>query len=289
MVKAAKKAKEPGVSVVRLLLSAALLGIVGGVVLSRARQPEGEMLDGTTDIVDQALPLTGATPGRLRDLTAPDPRSLRGIPAYPGAVPRKIVGSRPGASVNAISWFATTDSVDRVLSFYEDYYTQVNVLHVTHRWAQKSGYVSWFEHRQPGDGGVPEFGAGVLHMVSAFRDGETTTVLVSATDPMAIAQALSPLPAGVSLPVGAKPQVLNLGEAGQERYSVFATYSTLTREELAADLQKRMTAEGWAISERAVAPDGRVTLVGKLNSRVQIAVVDRTPTSSQVLITVEEK
>jgi hypothetical protein len=276
-------------SVVRLLLVAAALGVVGGVVLSQAHQAEGEMLEGNTDIIDRALPVIGAVPARGRDLTEPDPLSLRGIPAYPGAEPRKIVGSRPGAKVNAISWFATDDSTDRVLSFYEDYYTQANVLHVTQRWGQKSGYVSWFEHHQPGDGGLPEFGAGVLHMVSAFRDGDTTTVLVSATDPMAIAQALSPLPAGVSLPAGARPQVLNLGEAGQERFSVFASYQSMGREALEADLQKRMTAAGWAISERAVAPDGRVTLVGKLSARVQIAAIEGTATSSQVLITVEEK
>jgi hypothetical protein len=282
-------AAQSGVSVVRLLAVAAVLGLVAGVVLAKTRHPEDEMMEASPSVIDEALPgVAAARAPRRSDMMAPDPVSLRGIPAYPGARPRKIVGSS-GPIVNAISWFATEDGVDRVLSYYEDAYTAHNVLYVAHRWGQKSGYVSWFEHSRNADGGLPEYGAGVLHMVSAFRDGETTTVLVSATDPEAILHQLSPLPAGVSLPPGARPQIINTGEAGQERAAIFASFPALSPPELASDLELRMQRAGWTVTDHLTAPDGRVTLVGKQGPRVQLAVIDAVSEGSQVLMTLEEK
>lgn len=284
--------RRPGISVVRLLLVAAGAGVLGGVVLSLRQQPtQEETMEQAEAAADQMMPM--GSPVRPRfDMMAPDPMSLRGIPPYPGAggVPRKITSSRPGSQeVSAISWFTTPDSVDRVLTFYEQAYSDANIIHVSHRFSDKRGYVSWFEKRANPDGGRPDFGDGVLHMVFASREGDSTTVLLSANEPYLMLQRVNPLPGGVKLPEGARPQVMNLGEGGLDHFSIFAEYQGKSPEALLTEVVDGMRQGGWVVGEPTRAPGGRSTVVASLNSHVQIAVVEGTLAGAQVLVTLEQR
>jgi hypothetical protein len=278
----------PGVGVLGVLGAAAALGGLGGLVLARRAPDPDAVLTLSDRAVARALPAAPAAP--RPDMMAPDPLSLRGIPAYPGASPRRITGSTPrGGALNAISWFTTHDSVDRVLGFYEQAWSAANVVHARHRYGEQRGYVAWFEHAHTRDGGPPVFGDGVLHMVAALDEGSQTMVLVSATEPQKLLEAMSPLPPGVRLPPGAgRPQVINLGEAGEERTSVFASCRG-SPEEVAGQLEQSLALDGWTVEERAVAPGGRVTVVARQAPRLQIAVVEGGPSGADVLITLEQR
>jgi hypothetical protein len=217
----------------------------------------------------------------------PDPQSLRGLPPYPGARPRRLVGAQPSAALNAISWFETDDGVEAVLGYYEKIYSDAKMVYVKRHWENRSGYISWFEHQLPGDGGMAEFGKGTLHMVSAFHQGTRTTVLFSATDPVRLLQQLSPLPEGISLPPGGRPQVINFGEPGSQRYSIFASWRTTPLEALVPDVKARAAQTGWTLLSETAEP-GRLTLVSRKGTLVQQSVLEGS-LSSQILMTIDER
>jgi hypothetical protein len=281
-------AARPGVSVVRLLAGAAVTGVVAGVVLARARQAPDPLLG--AERAAEVAPPVGAAPARRAtpDLMAPDPLSLRGLPPYPKASPRRLLGARPGRPLEAISWFSTSDSLDRVLGFYEQAFAAGKLNANSYRWGDRRGYVSWYEYRYPDDGGSPGF-EGVLHMVSASREGGQTVVLLSATDPDRMLTQASPLPVGMRLPPGAQPQVLDLGELGQQRATVFAHYPEQTPEGLADQLAKVWRADGWVLEERLAALDGRVSLVARQGGRLQLVVVEPAPVGVRLLVNLEER
>lgn len=282
---AQRPARSLGVG--KILLAAAVLGIVGGIVLARAQdvpkdfEVEAEALAAK---VIPAPPPVAPPP----DMMAPDPLSLRGIPPYPGADPRRILGARPGAEqLMAISWFTTGDSVDKVLGFYEEAFAAANLLYTSHRYSDRRGYVSWFEHDYSDDK-APVFGKGVMHMVSVTREGEQTTVLVSATEPQKILENLTPLPAGVKLPPGATPQVLNLSEFGQQRAAIIASYDQ-NRDRVVEQLQDLWKQTGWQVVERNASELGTTSLVAVLNQRQQTVVIEGAGDKTQLFVTLEER
>lgn len=277
--------RRAGVSVVGVLGGAAVLGLAGGALLARRGATPEEALETADRLVDQAMPSTAM--GQTIDITLPDPISLRGIPPYPGADPRRISGSNPHATgLSAISWFSTQDSVDKVLSFYDEVYTRANLLHVSYRYNERRGYVSWFERHVGADGGS-SLTDGLLHMVSASNEGSQTMVFISATEPYKLLEAVSPLPSGVKLPEGAgRPQVMHLGEMGEDRFTVYASYQR-ARDEVAQDLEALLKEGGWSVDERTVSPEGTVSLVARSGDRMQTASIEGTISSAQVLLSVE--
>lgn len=292
MVTAAQR-RPPAFSVWKALGLAAVIGIVAGVVLAGATRPPDD-LEAAEALAVEAMPTGDPLPVPVapktptEDFMAPDPRSLRGIPPYPGADPRRMVSSHPGADQTlAISWFNTGDSVDEVLNFYERAFSDANLLYAVHRYSERRGYVSWFEHDYS-NAEQPVFGKGVMHMVSVTREGSHTTVLVSASEPQKILENLSPLPAGVRIPPGPTPQVMNLSEIGQQRATILAQYE-YGEDRLLEALQDLWKQDGWKVLERTEGENG-TTLVVALNQRMQTVVIDgRGERSSQLFITVEER
>ena len=288
-VSAPRKAPGPGVSVVRLLAGAAVTGVIAGVLLERSRTVPEAMKQVET-AADRAMPTGAAVRLVAPDLMAPDPVSLRGIPPYPGSSPRKLLGAKPGRGLNAISWFSTADSLDRVLSYYEGVYSRSSVFYVKQRWGNNRGYVSWFESTAPrDDAGLRDTTLGVLHMVAASQEGGQTMVFLTATEPDKLLPDTPVLPLGVRLPPGGAPQVLDMGEFGQQRATVYAQYGGTGRDAIADQLVSVMRDSGWTVEERAQAPDGRISVVARQGQRVQIGVVEGTDEHSQILITVEEQ
>jgi hypothetical protein len=280
-----------GVGVLRLLAAAAVTGVVAGIVLERSRPPPDALAQAEA-VVDQVPAPIGAAGRRVpADVMAPDPASLRGIPPYPGATPRRLLGAAPERGLNAISWFGTEDSLERVLSHYEAEYSHAGIQFVTQRWGPRRGYVSWFERTGGADGGegTEDTTQGVLHLVAASREGTQTMVFLAATVPDRIIPEAPTLPAGVRLPPGAETQVLDMGELGQQRATVFARYEQLGKEAVAEQLIAVMKEGGWTLTERTDAPDGRISLVAHDPLRSQMAVIEGNEGRSQVLVILEER
>lgn len=281
------------VSVWKALGLAAIVGGVAGVVLATSQRPP-EDFDAQAEALAAKVIPNGAPAVRpeqpqapVDDMMAPDPRSLRGIPPYPGVDPRRILGSRPGADQTmAISWFNTTDSVEDVLGFYERAFADADLLYTSHRYSERRGYVSWFEHDYSDDK-QPVFGKGVMHMVSVSRERDNTTVMVSATEPQKILENLTPLPSGVRIPPGPTPQVINLSEFGQQRATIIAAYD-FGVDRLIEALQDLWKQDGWKVVDRDQTENG-TTLMVVLNQRQQTVVIDGRGERSQLLITLEER
>jgi hypothetical protein len=293
MVTAAQR-RPPSVSVWKVLGVAAVVGIVAGVLLANSQKPPDDLAEAEA-LAAKAMP--GGDPMVIRpedakkpyeNMMAPDPRSLKGIPPYPGADPRRLISSHPGADQTmAISWFNTEDSPDTVLNFYERAFADSDIMYASHRYSDKRGYVSWFEHDYS-NADQPVFGKGVLHMISVTQEGGHTTVLVSATEPQKILENLTPLPAGIRIPPGPTPQVMNLSEIGQQRATILATYE-MGEDRLLESLQDLWKQDGWKVIDRREGENG-TTLTVVLNQQMQTVVVDgRGERSAQLLITVEER
>lgn len=287
-------AGRPGVRVVPLLVGAAIAGILGGVVMAFGRGgpiDEGAMEQRSQELADEVIPGPGALTASY-DPMEPDPDTLRGVPPYPSILgpPRKIHRSLPGSGeVNAVSWFQTDDSVDRVLSFYENAYAAAGFNYNSHRYSKDRGYVGWFERSLNADGGAGSFGEGVQHLIFATREGPVTTVLLGANEPYRMLQRVNRLPGGVSIPDGSRPQVITLGEPGAEFFSIFAAYAELSADELGSELLARMKERGWVVQESLVSETGQRTVVAGLEDFVQVAVVDGVGSGSQLLITLEKR
>lgn len=279
-------------SVWKALGLAAIVGSVAGVVLATTQQPP-EDFDAQAEALAAKVVPNGApavrpaeTKAAFDDMMAPDPRSLRGIPPYPGVDPRRIMGSRPGADQTmSISWFTVDDSLEDVMGFYEHAFADANLLYTSHRYNQRRGYVSWFEHDYSDDK-QPVFGKGVMHMVSLSREGDRTTVMLSATEPQKILEHLPPLPSGIKIPPGSTPQVINLSEFGQQRATILASYD-FGADRLIESLQDLWKEDGWKVLDRAET-EGGTTLVVALNQRQQTVVIEGHGERSQLLITLEE-
>lgn len=292
-------AQTRSVSVGKALGLAALVGVLAGVVMARTQRPPDDFdMQEAENLAAQAMP-TGAPPvarpeapraAAAEDMMAPDPRSLRGLPPYPGApTPRRMISSHPGADQTlAISWFQTGDSVEEVLGYYERSFADANLLYTSYRYGPKRGYVSWFEHDYTGEpAGVPKFGAGVMHMVTATTEGENTTVMLSATEPQKILENLAPLPAGLRIPPGSVPQVINMSELGQQRVTIIATYEQ-SGDRLIEALEGLWREDGWKVVERSE-EEGARHLTVAVNGRQQSVVIESRGERSQLLITVEER
>jgi hypothetical protein len=126
-----------------------------------------------------------------------------------------------------------------------------------------------------------------MHMVSVTREGQHTTVLISATEPQKILENLTPLPAGVKIPPGSTPQVMNLSEVGQQRATVIANYG-MGEDRLLEALQDIWKRDGWSVVDRSEGDNG-TTLVVALNQRMQTVVVDGRGETAQLFIMVEER
>jgi hypothetical protein len=289
MAKPVVPTPRAGLHVGWILAGAAVLGIVAGVGLSLKRLEETE--DSMVELEQQAIDLTPLgtemEPRSKTNPMAPDPAALFGIPPYPNAAPRKLASSPKGQGVPmAINWFTTRDSVENVLAYYDEFFTLLKLLHSKHLYGPNSGYVGWLEHDQNPDAGS---GEGVMHMVSAIRQGNETLVLLSATDPLRMLSAAAPeLPPGVVLPPDAKtPRVFDLGEGRMSRLSIHTSVLHGDLAETLAFYDRHFQQGEWTVIERSTA-DTRATLSARRKSVVQSIVLTRTGAGVQVMLNYDE-
>jgi hypothetical protein len=251
---------RPGVSLARLLLLAAVGGVVAGLILFKVRdEAPVDEFEVAEAVAAEAVPLGNAS--ESVDPMAPDPQSLRGIPPYPGAAPRKMMS---GAAVQqvpmAVSWFQTDDSPDAVLSFYEKAYAAKNMEYVSHRYSERIGYVAWLERIGGFDAGVAH---GIMHMISASKEGSKTVVLLSASRPDMLMEAEPKLPEGIVLPEATEPpQVVQMAEGAGTREVVYARTLNQPPGDVVRFFDAQLKKAGWDVVEEAAGSDQRA-LVGK--------------------------
>lgn len=244
----------------RLLLLAAVAGIVGGVVLFKVRGDTSvDQFDEAEAAAAKITPLGNAS--ESVDPMAPDPQSLRGLPPYPNAAPRKMMS---GAAVQqvpmAVSWFQTEDSPDAVLSFYEKTFSAKNQEYVSHRYSERIGYVAWLERLGGMDAGIAH---GIMHMVSASKEGSRTVVLLSASRPDMLMEAQPKLPEGIVLPEATEPpQVVQMAEGAGTREVVYARTLNQPPSDVVDFFDTQLKKSGWDVVEEAAGTDQRA-LVGK--------------------------
>lgn len=265
-------AKGRPINIVVLLLGAAVLGVaLGGVLGSRPAPGEDEaevMFAQADETADRLIPMGAPMGAAKTDPMAADPRSLRGIPPYPGAQPRRLsdVSQVLGMPLVA-SWFATRDQPEQVIEHYEYTYLDAGMPIVSHMFSQDMGYVAWLEEEKV-DGGIAE---GIVHMVSVVKNTPQSTetmVFVSASRPQRLLDAQRNLPRGLVLPESATPpQVVEMALEGRTRSIV----TTRRRGELNGTVEEivsLMRKDGWVVED----------VMGGENSR---SIIGRKPGVSQ--------
>lgn len=261
---------QPGVSTARLLLLAAALGVACGLLAFKVREaPPLDALEVAEAVAARATPL--GAPSESADPMAPDPQSLRGLPPYPGAAPRKMMSQAAVQQVPmAVSWFQTDDSTDAVLSFYERAFAEQNQVYVSHRYNERLGYVAWLERLSGVDAGPAH---GVMHMVSASKEGSRTVVLLSASRPDLMMEAQPTLPEGLVLPEGTEaPQVIQMGEGAGSREVVYARTLGQAPSEVVRFFDSQLRRTGWAIVEEAPGGEQQALVARRKGSTVVVSV-----------------
>lgn len=225
----------------RVILLTAVVGAVAGVVLARSREDDRPPEEIAEAEVNKVMLANEATDSTAMD---PDPRSLAGIPAYPGASPRKLTsnGTLAGAPM-AISWFQTVDPPERVLAFYAKAFEAERRVAVAQQFSPTMGYIGWMEDAADG-------GAGLLHMVSVSKQYSRTMVLLSASHPETLLDSHAVLPGGLQLPPhSSTPQMVKLGEGDLANDVIYARVSNMSGPEVVSHFERQFKERGFTVIE----------------------------------------
>lgn len=260
--------KRRSVSVAGLLVVAAVLGVAMGAMLGSRPQgeDEAEAMFAEAEAKAERLYPMGApmdvTPKNGVDPMAPDPRSLRGIPPYPGAQPRRLsdVSTVLGMPLLA-SWFSTRDFPEKVIEHYEYTYFDAGIPIVSHMFNQDMGYVAWLEEERV-DGGIAE---GIVHMVSVIKNSPRSTetmVFLSASRPQRLLDGKRHTPPGLALPADATPpQVVQMAMEGKTR-SIVTTRRRGALKDTVDGIVAQLQKDGWAVEDLMSSENGH-SIVGR--------------------------
>lgn len=279
-----------------ILLVAAALGLVGGVVLAEVR------LMGDAVPAEDDEPLTGEAEevmpmGRAMaqaDPMAPDEETLEGIAPYPGAAPRKLTShSSVSGMPMKVSWFSTPDGPAEVLAFYQKAFVADDRMVVTHRFSENIGYVAWTDRNDPpphGDAGEDDpTPPNPLHMVSVVRQGRDTLVFISKTEPHEFFARPLRLPNGVLLPPSAEPpQVIELAEFSLDRRTIYSRARELSVDETRQFFERELTKAQWSLVDGAE-EDRRVSMIAKKGTATQQITLVPDGAHTRILITLDAR
>lgn len=245
------------ISLASLLLSVvALGGLLGTILYWIKANREDDQLEA---VMSQKTYTTDPKAGMSVDITAPPPAALNGIPPYPRAVPKRVSENMKGqGSQLAVAWFTTDDPVDNVLEFYEAAFRERKHFPVSHRYSDRSGYVGWLEPKGRAaldeDAGFEMFD-GVMHLVSAMKEGQKTAVLLSASRPMQLLDAKVQLPSGVEMPPFAEDsKVFDLGDGERKQTTVWSEVHDRPAAEIETWFSENLKQHGWTIADHASGP-----------------------------------
>ena len=263
----------------RIIGVTAVVGLAVGVGLSLRQEAqfdeEIEAMQRRAEQVD--LPLPDPVPAITSDPFAPDPKLLAALPPFPGAHPRDLFrGSAIQGVPMSIAWFATVEPVESVLTYYDTFYKEQELDHQTHRYGPNSGYVAWLEEPEDDEDAGP--GEGLLHMISAVRQGQETLVFLSETNPLAILSANTPqLPPGVVLPDGARrPRIFDLGESMGSTLSIHSRVEAAELQTIRGFYQAHFARGGWVVATSDPVGDTWSLTAMRNHERQVVSLVQRT-------------
>jgi len=242
------------------------------------------------DLIPQGQPVE--PPADLNasiDLYEPDPRALAGIPPYPGAEPRALVaGNTPqvqGADMS-VAWFQTDDSVEAVVSFYEQAFADAQRVYVAHRESERLGYAGFVNPSTSG-----KITRAILHLVTAVQHGDHTLVFVSTSVPGQLLENQGNLPPGVAFPPGAsQTQSINLSELGQARQTVYAHVENTTALATVGWYERRLADQGWKVVDKDLEnSEQQLSLTGRQGDKTQVVMVKAAGNGVDVVISFEDK
>lgn len=271
---AEKSAGSQAWSFGRIILLTAVVGAVGGVVLAGRQQDDRPPEEIAEEEVNKVMLGNAASDSTAME---PDPRSLDGIPAYPGVWPRKLTssGTIPDAPM-AVSWFQTKDSPQSVLQFYAKAFERENRVAIMQQFSPTMGYVGWMED-------APDGGAGLLHMVSVSKQYSMTMVLLSASFPEAILDHQAVLPGGLKLPPNASsPQAVKMGEGPMANDVIYSRVTNMSGDQFVSYFQQQFKELGFEVTETKAtaaqfsvvgAKAGTTIVVGARNEGSHLSIV----------------
>jgi hypothetical protein len=286
--------QKKGLSIGWILGAGALVGAAVGLGLSFKKQ---RAIDRELARLEASGNSTGAvsSPPRkvmtleraVHDPMAADPESLRGLPPYPGASPRRL-STAPTAqgSDMAISWFTTTDTPATVLRYYDEAFAPHGALRTSYRYSENAGYSAFYE--PPSEDAGTSFVGGVMHLVGAMKQGSKTLIMVSASRPSEMLAAASKLPDGVKLPPGTKrPQWLSVGEGEVQKKVVYATIEKTDLAAIEAFYKTSLEGEGWSV-EASSGGDQHLSLAARKGGANLTIAADARGAGARLLVTVDQ-
>ncbi len=220
------------------------------------------------------------------DFMQPDPESLRGIPPYPGASPRRL-SSTPAYKGQpfAASWFSTQDAVESVVGFYRDAFSTLQTPNVSHVFSENLGYAAFYE--MPDLDGGADVMSGQVHMVTAVHSGSQTYVFVSNSQPTLFLEQAAVLPGGLELPPGAlRAQWVDVGEGPIKKKTVFAVVPEISSAEVSSYFNGAFSRNQW-VAEPASVEDGLLTLKARRGGDVVTVVLKSESTDVRMLLTID--
>jgi len=230
---------------VKLIAIAAVLGIAVGVGLSLRQQRELDREVKRLERVERALPKEAFPPAprvTQAEMSAPmvDPAALEGLPPYPGANPRDLAHeTRVQGDQLHLAWFQTDDSVDQVMGFYEQRFSEMGRFIVRHRFSPNAGYVGYLDLKDE-----------KLHLISVMHNLRQTVVFPSVSYPGRFYEGGGgQLPKAVpSMPGVKAPVAFDFDEGPSARRSWFATTEE-PLEQVADFYAKGFADKGWKVEE----------------------------------------
>lgn len=280
-------ASKKGVSTGLILLIAAALGLVGGVVLAEVKMStEAVGLD--DDSVDEAVAHATAEttePLVAKDLMVPDPDTLDGVQPYPNAVPRKLTSkSSVSGMPMKVSWFSTQDAPAQVMDFYSRAFVADDRFVIAHSFNENIGYVAWVDRNDDEDDAGPMLRS-PLHMVSVVGQSKQTLVFLSLTEPHQYFEKPLTLPNGIVLPPSAEaPQIIELAEFSLDRRTIYSRALELSVDDTKAFYDTALQTGGWEIVN-----GGENTVTAKRSGTTQTIALTPDGSHTRIVITVDAR
>ena len=269
----AEKKGKSGWSFAWILVGVAIFGSVAGSLMGYASQLSADDLEADAEAkAAKVIPL-GNPSGAVS--MEPDRASMRGIPQFPNAEPRKLLrqGEAQGMPMS-VAWFETPVSADDVLDFYVKAFAADGRQVIDHRLASGMGYVGWLERAEIPDGGFNEV-EGIMHLISTVPQHGQTMVFISASRPDLLLAQQPQLPDGVQLPEhSTSPQLIELGESAGTNTMVHSEVIGASPSETIGWFEGDLRRKGFAV-ERTEKGDEEGSLLARRNATLLVVTARR--------------